>query len=114
LLETLKHASAEGLPLIIESNSLLQFLKPTLYLAVIDPAHEDFKDSARAALDRADVLVLRGAVDGFNAGAPSWLNLPVKLLREKPSVTQREGEPLPEPVQVLVQRALEAPASVAV
>ncbi|MGH9744413.1 MAG: hypothetical protein ACRD51_18890 [Candidatus Acidiferrum sp.] len=93
-------------PLILESNSLLQFLKPSLYFAVIDPAREDFKDSARAALDRADALVLRGAMDSPGA-APPWLKLPANLLRTKPSVSQREGEPLPEPLQVLVERVLQ-------
>ena len=106
--------AAEAESLIIESNSLLQFLKPTLYFAVIDPARDDFKDSARAALDRADALILRGSVDGINPGAPSWLSLPAKLLREKPSVTQREGQALPEPIHVLVRRALEAAPTVAV
>lgn len=98
-------------PLILESNSLLQFLKPSLYFAVIDPLREDFKDSARSALDRADALVLRGPLDNSTA-APPWTRLPAKLLREKPSVTQRENEPLPEPLHVLVTRALESPASV--
>lgn len=101
-------------PLILESNSLLQFLKPSLYFAVIDPAREDFKDSARTALDRADALVLRGPFDNRTAGAPSWTRLPAQLLREKPSVTQRENEILPEPLQVLVARALESPATVAI
>jgi len=99
-------------PVIVESNSLLQFLKPSLYLAVIDTSKEDFKDSARAALDRADALVLRNALGGASADEPHWLKLPAKLLREKPSVSQREGEPLPEPLHVLIERALEAPASV--
>jgi hypothetical protein len=108
-------------PVIVESNSLLQFLKPTLYLAVIDPSREDFKDSARAALDRADVLVFRSpaisasvasAPGSTQAQSPAWLNLPARLLREKPSVSQQEGEPLPEALRVLVQRALEAPPSV--
>jgi hypothetical protein len=102
-------ATADGAapPVILESNSVLQFLKPSLYFAVVDPAKEDFKDSARAALDRADALVLRGSADGFSAAAPAWTKLPAALLREKPSVSQKEGEPLPEPLQVLVQRALE-------
>ena len=39
---------------------------------------------------------------------------PAQLLRTKPSVVQREGEPLPEPLHVLVQRTLEAPGSVRV
>jgi hypothetical protein len=94
--------------LIIESNSLMQFIKPTLFFAVLDPTKEDFKDSARAALDRADALVIRG--NAITAGGePSWMKLPAKLLREKPSVNPLEGDPLPEPLAVLVKRALEAP-----
>ena len=100
--------------LILESNSLLQFLKPSLYLAVVDPSKKDFKDSARAALDRADALVLRGSTTAFSAGAPAWTQLPSRLLREKPSVSQQEGEPLPQPLRILVQRALESPATVSI
>jgi hypothetical protein len=118
LLETFQHAENELPPLIVESNSLLQFLKPSLYLAVIDPAREDFKDSARAALDRADALVLRGSLEGIREGTPAdrpaWLKLPSRLLREKPFVSQREGEPLPQPLHVLVSRVLEAPATVSI
>ncbi|MGA2811553.1 MAG: hypothetical protein ABSG16_09155 [Candidatus Acidiferrum sp.] len=95
---------------IIESNSLMQFVKPSLFFAVLDPAKKDFKDSARAALDRADALVVRQDHDFAPAGRePVWMKLPAKLLREKPSVSPREGEPLPEPLKVLVKRALEAP-----
>ena len=47
---------------VIESNSILRFLQPDLYLSVLDPAVEDFKESARYFLDRADaVLVPEGA-----------------------------------------------------
>lgn len=47
---------------VIESNSILEFLEPDVYLSVIDPAVDDFKDSARRFLDRADaVLVPEGA-----------------------------------------------------
>src|SRR5580658_2513799 len=98
-------------PLILESNSLLQFLKPSLYFAVIDPTREDFKDSARVALDRADALVLRGSMETA-ASAPPWIKLPANLLRTKPSVSQNEGEPLPEPLQVLIERALQSPPSI--
>jgi len=93
--------------LIVESNSLMQFVKPSLYFAVIDPAKEDFKDSARVALDRAQALVLRGAGgEGDAPPAPLWMKLPTKLLQEKPSVLQREGEKLPGPLEVLVHRML--------
>ena len=114
LKETLADVKADLPPLILESNSLLQFVKPSLYFSVIDPAKDDFKDSARVALDRADALVLRGASGAFAAEGPSWTKLPARLLKEKPSVTQREGEPLPDPLHVLVQRMLEDPASVSI
>ena len=114
LRQTSADANGEALPLILESNSLLQFLKPSLYFAVVDPTKEDFKDSARSALDRADALVLRGSPDAFSAAAPEWTQFLCKLLREKPSVSQHEGEPLPQSLRVLVQRALESPGTVAI
>ena len=106
--------SGELPPLIVESNSLLQFLKPSLYFAVVDPAKEDFKDSARAALDRADAIVLRGFAIDFPVTAPAWTKLPSRLLREKPSVSQQEGEPLPEPLRILVHRVLHGPGTVSI
>jgi hypothetical protein len=43
---------------VIESNSILRFLRPDLYLSVLDPALEDFKESARYFLDRADAVLV--------------------------------------------------------
>jgi len=94
---------------ILESNSLMQFVKPSLYFAVIDPLREDFKESAQVALDRAHALVMRSDVRGGGPPAPLWMKLPAKLLQEKPSVLQREGQPLPGPLEVLVYRMLDGP-----
>ncbi len=106
-------ALTKPLALIVESNSLMQFVKPSLFFSVLAPAVEDFKDSARAALDRASALVIRGS--GVTAsGEPLWTKIPAKLLREKPSVNPAEGDPLPEPLEVLVRRALEAPPGVSI
>ena len=100
--------------LIVESNSLMQFVKPSLYFAVIDPGKEDFKESAQIALDRANALVLRGEeVSGDALPAPLWMKLPAKLLQERPSVLQREGESLPRPLEALVYQMLDDPAGVA-
>lgn len=44
---------------ILESNSIMQFLQPDLYLTVLDSATADFKTSARLYLDRADALLIR-------------------------------------------------------
>lgn len=101
-------------PAIVESNSLLQFLKPSLYFAVLDPAREDFKDSARAFLDRADAVVLRGPSEAAPAAWPAWAALAQTILKEKPSVLQRQGQPLPEPLRVLVQRLLDSPENTSI
>ena len=94
----------------IESNSLLQFVKPSLYVTVLDAARSDFKDSARQMLDRSDVFLFRrGPRERVEA---SWLELPARLLRETPSLLQREGEPVPEPLIRRVRRILEAPAGI--
>lgn len=60
-----KIADAENV--IIESNSILQFVEPDLYITVLDPATEDFKRSARTFLQRADAVVLHG-----NSGPARW------------------------------------------
>ena len=118
LRETLREAvddhTAEPPTLILESNSVLQFVQPSLYFAVMDASREDFKDSARIVLDRADALVLRGDAEANAEGHAPWMKLPPQLLRQVPSVRQLEGEPLPPPLQVLVRRALDGPADVRV
>lgn len=43
---------------IVESNSLRRFLKPDVYLQVLDPRQEDFKLSAQQYFDLADAYLL--------------------------------------------------------
>ncbi len=43
---------------LIESNSVLRFLRPDLALSVLDPAVADFKPTALRYLDRVDALVM--------------------------------------------------------
>jgi hypothetical protein len=64
---------------IIESNSVLKFLRPDLYLTVLDPSTADFKNSAREFLDRADAVILHEA-----AGAPSWQAVSLKPVADRP------------------------------
>jgi hypothetical protein len=80
---------------ILESNTLLQFLKPSLYLMVLDTSKGDFKDSARLQLDRASAFVLRQPLPDANSAA-AWVGLPLNLMRGKPQFLQREGEALPQ------------------
>jgi hypothetical protein len=79
---------------ILESNTLLQFLKPSLYLMVLDPSKADFKESAKLQMDRASAFVLRQPLHAADS-AVAWTGLPLQLLRGKPQFLQREGEALP-------------------
>ncbi len=70
---------------VIESNSIMRFLKPDVYLSVLDPSVGDFKDSARLFLDRADaVLVAEGVL-----GKPEWKGVSLKLLQGTPVLAMR-------------------------
>jgi hypothetical protein len=79
--------------LILESNALLQFLNPSLYLMVLDPSKEDFKESARRQMDRASAVILRKAITGVAAVA--WAGASARPLGGKPQFLQREGDELP-------------------
>jgi hypothetical protein len=81
---------AEGMPafrakvagaanIIIESNSVLKFLRPDLYLTVLDPATSDFKNSAREFLDRADGVILH------QTGESSWQSISLKPVMNRPT-----------------------------
>jgi hypothetical protein len=66
---------------IIESNSILRFVKPDLYLTVLDPATADFKTSAQAYLDRADAVLLHSAENSKN---PAWKQVSLKSVVNRP------------------------------
>jgi hypothetical protein len=72
-----KIAAAENA--IIESNSVIRFLRPDLYLSVLDVGTADFKDSAREFLDRADALILHNADEG-----PQWNSVSLKPVAGRP------------------------------
>jgi hypothetical protein len=70
---------------VIESNSILRFLRPDLYLSVLDPLTADFKESAKYFLDRADaVLVPEG-----DLGHPEWKGISLKLVENTPVLAMR-------------------------
>jgi hypothetical protein len=64
---------------IIESNSVLKFLRPDLYLTVLDPSTADFKNSAREFLDRADAVILHEA-----SGVSAWQAVSLKPVADGP------------------------------
>ena len=91
--------------IIIESNSVLEFIRPELYLVVLDPRQPDFKDSARRFLHRADAFILRGDLEQ----AP-WLRshngpplIPARDVERKPRFEQPLGAGLPETLVQFIQ-----------
>jgi hypothetical protein len=66
---------------IVESNSVLKFMRPDLYLTVLDPGTEDFKTSAREFLDRAGAVILH---DSSKAGDVAWQRVSLKPVAERP------------------------------
>src|SRR5712672_1417382 len=71
---------------IIESNSVLRFLKPDLYLTVLDPQTADFKISAQTFLDRADAVLLHTMED---SSAIAWERVSLKPVQDRPIFTIR-------------------------
>jgi molybdopterin-guanine dinucleotide biosynthesis protein len=59
---------------IIESNGIMRFLKPDLYLTVLDPETADFKSSAREFMDRVDAVILHQMRDD----GPRWEGVSLK------------------------------------
>jgi len=65
---------------ILESNSILKFLRPDLYLTVLDPATADFKKSAQEFLDRSDAVILHDSP----APVPAWQETSLKPVSSRP------------------------------
>jgi hypothetical protein len=76
---TIRRKLAEAENVILESNSILKFVRPDLYLSVLDPATEDFKKSAQEFLDLADAVVLHEG-----AGKPLWDGVSLKPTAGRP------------------------------
>jgi molybdopterin-guanine dinucleotide biosynthesis protein len=83
--------------LIVESNSLLGFLSPRLYMVVLDPAVADFKPSARRFIDRADAFVVRRPLDA------NWTPLDARGPRGWRVYCQELGQSLPPELVAMVR-----------
>lgn len=72
-----KIAGAENV--IMESNSILRFLRPDLYLTVLDSATADFKVSAQEFLNFADAIILHR-----QNHAPVWDSVSLDAVAGRP------------------------------
>ena len=69
---------------LIESNSILRFLRPDLYLSVLNPATKDFKSSARRYLDRADAILIP---EGSVLAQAHWEGVSASLYQDTDVIT---------------------------
>jgi len=77
----LRRELAAAKNVIIESNSVLRFLHPEIYLTVLDPNTADFKESSREFLDRADAVLLHATKNG---GSAQWERVSLKPVAGRP------------------------------
>ena len=77
---TIRRKLQDGKNGILESNSILRFLRPDLYLTVLDPATPDFKKSAQEFLDRADAVILHESP----VPVPAWQEISLKPVAGRP------------------------------
>jgi len=77
---TIRRRLAESENVILESNSILKFVRPDLYLTVLDPATADFKRTAQEFLDQADAVILHTS----NGAKAVWTNISLKPVAGRP------------------------------
>jgi molybdopterin-guanine dinucleotide biosynthesis protein len=96
---------------IIESNSVMRFIRPDLYLTVLDYETADFKSSALEFLDRADGVILHAAPEDTR---PQWDKVSLKLIAGKPVFRVRPPEYVTSEIVDFVRSRLLASARVPV
>jgi hypothetical protein len=77
----LRKTLAESKNAILESNSILKFVRPDLYLTVLDPSTADFKKSAQEYLDLADAAIVHASP------RTAWANVSLKPVAGRPLFT---------------------------
>ena len=86
---------------ILESNSLLKFLRPDLYITVLDPATADFKKSAQEFLDRADAVIVH------DTAQTAWQGISLKVVAERPTFYIRPPEYVTREITQFVKSKLD-------
>jgi hypothetical protein len=88
---------------ILESNSVLKFVRPDLYLTVLDPSTADFKKSAQEFLDRADGVILHDSAE------ITWASIPLKPVADRPIFRIHPPNYVTEEIVDFVRHRLQKP-----
>jgi hypothetical protein len=99
---SIKDRLSESENAVLESNSILQFIRPDLYLTVLDPATADFKKSAHEFLELADALILHESPkDGSR-----WNGISLKPVKARPIFRIRPPKYVSEEIVEFVRKRL--------
>jgi len=99
---SLRQALEHAADVIIESNSVMKFVRPDLYLTVLDYETVDFKPSAREYLDLASAVILHEPAEAM----PAWSGVSLKLIAGKPVFRVRPPQYVSEDVIEFVRAKL--------
>jgi hypothetical protein len=103
---TIRRKLAESENVILESNSILKFVRPDLYLTVLDPATADFKRSAQEFLDQADAVILHAPKPTESRAA--WTGVSLKPVASRPIFEIRPPEYVTPEIVEFVKTTLTA------
>jgi len=81
---SIRQKLADSRNAILESNSILSFIRPDLYLTVLDPAKADFKKSAKEFFGRADAIILHDSENGSASSEIALNDVRVPQFRIQP------------------------------
>jgi hypothetical protein len=101
---TVQRKLSESENAILESNSILKFIRPDLYLTVLNPATADFKKSAQEALALADAIILHET----RAPKSAWNDIPLSVLEHRPTFRIHPPNYVNEEIVEFVQEKLKA------
>jgi len=102
---TIRHKLSESENVILESNSILKFIRPDLYLTVLDPATADFKKSAREFLDLADAIILHESPTDQSP----WSGISIKPVNDRPAFRIQPPNYVSEEIVEFVRKRLPIP-----
>ena len=95
----------ESQNVILESNSILKFVRPDVYLTVLNPSTADFKKSAQEFLDFADGVILHA-----NGEKAAWTGVSLKPVADRPVFYVRPPQYVSDEIVQFVSQRLSARA----
>jgi hypothetical protein len=92
---------------LFESNSVLRFVQPDVYLSVLQYDVDDFKLSSRLYLNRADAFVIPVS----EQNGPRWPGIDADVVQKKPLFAVRPPSFVSEELLSFVRNKLKVPAA---